>query len=221
MARPSSAGGRDAPGPRPLHGQPEGGGRATAAAGGTYQVYEGQKFPAASIGLMRGHVNGLVIAQDGAIGQEDGGAQHLAGHQRHVCGAGSASVCLCLCPRVCPVSVCPRVRVSRRVCVCIPGVCARRAGGTRSAPAARPGRSGAQGPRCGGGGGAGGPRAGRVSGPGASRASAPPPGRAGPEEAVPLPGERRDAGCEHELIAEPGCPPVFKRELRRASNWAL
>lgn len=52
--------------------------------GGTYQVYEGQKFPAASIGLMRGHVNGLVIAQDGAIGQEDGGAQHLAGHQRHV-----------------------------------------------------------------------------------------------------------------------------------------
>lgn len=80
---PGAATHRAGPSRAAPRGQPERGGRATGC-GATYQVYEGQKFPAASIGLMRGHVNGLVIAQDGAVGQEDGGAQHLAGHQRHV-----------------------------------------------------------------------------------------------------------------------------------------
>lgn len=50
----------------------------------TYQVNECQKFPAASVGLVRGHVDGLVIAQDGEVREEDGDAQHLAGHERHV-----------------------------------------------------------------------------------------------------------------------------------------
>lgn len=179
MAKPSSAGGRDAPGPRPLHGRPEGGGRATAAAGGTYQVYEGQKFPAASIGLMRGHVYGLVIAQDGAIGQEDGGVQHLAGHQRHVCGAGCTFVCLCLCPSA-PFPCVP-------VCVCVSlGVCARRAGGTPSpsaAPAGAERRARARRrPR--------GRRAGRA-GSARSRASAPRAGWAGAGRAIPERAEGR------------------------------
>lgn len=33
-----------------------------------YQINEGQELPAASVGLMRGHFDGLVVAQDGAIG---------------------------------------------------------------------------------------------------------------------------------------------------------
>lgn len=131
-------------------------GRATGAGAGvgTYQVYEGQKFPAASIGLMRGHVNGLVIAQDGAIGQEDGGAQHLAGHQRHVArcaGAASAAAAAAGCEpaRAALPCVCVCVCLLFCVCVCVRArACAAGAGGTASAPAppsVSPGRGGAGG----------------------------------------------------------------------------
>lgn len=57
----------------------------------TYQVNERQKFPAASIGLVRWHVNGLVIAQNGKIGEEDGDPQHLPGNERHVASPSQLS----------------------------------------------------------------------------------------------------------------------------------
>lgn len=52
--------------------------------GRPYQINERQEFPAPSVGLMRGHLDGLVVAQDGAVGQQDRRPQHLAGDERHV-----------------------------------------------------------------------------------------------------------------------------------------
>lgn len=69
--------------PRNAHGAP-GAGQAVGGRGRPYQINERQKFPAPSVGLMRGHFDGLVIAQDRAIGQQDRHPQHLAGDKRHV-----------------------------------------------------------------------------------------------------------------------------------------
>lgn len=49
----------------------------------THQVNEGEKFPAAPIGLVCRHLYGLVVAQHGQVGEEDGSPQHLAGDKRH------------------------------------------------------------------------------------------------------------------------------------------
>lgn len=53
-------------------------------AGRPYQINERQEFPAPSVGLMRGHFDGLVVAQDRAVRQQDRHPQHLARHERHV-----------------------------------------------------------------------------------------------------------------------------------------
>lgn len=50
----------------------------------TYQVYERQKLPATSVCLMRGHVYGFVIADDGEIGQENSYSEDLGWDERHV-----------------------------------------------------------------------------------------------------------------------------------------
>lgn len=52
--------------------------------GPPYQINERQELPAPAVGLMRGHFDGLVVAQDGAVGQQDRHPQHLAGDERHV-----------------------------------------------------------------------------------------------------------------------------------------
>lgn len=54
-----------------------------------HQVDEGEELPAASVGLVRRHVQRLVVAEDGEVGEEDGDPEHLRGDQRHdggVCG---------------------------------------------------------------------------------------------------------------------------------------
>lgn len=57
----------------------------------TYQVDEGQEFPAASVGLVRRHVQGFVVTQDGEVGQQDGDPENLRGDERHDARAASAS----------------------------------------------------------------------------------------------------------------------------------
>lgn len=49
-----------------------------------YQINERQEFPASSVGLMRGHFDGLVVAQDRAVGQQNRHPQYLARNKRHV-----------------------------------------------------------------------------------------------------------------------------------------
>ncbi|KAF3850287.1 hypothetical protein F7725_020006, partial [Dissostichus mawsoni] len=62
-------------------------------------VDEGEELPAASIGLVRRHVQRFVVAEDGEVGEEDGDPEHLRGDQRH--DEGGPSVHLCT-----PVYVC-------------------------------------------------------------------------------------------------------------------
>lgn len=56
--------------------------------GGTYQVDEGEELPAAAVGLVRRHVQGAVVAQDGEVGEQDGDPQNLRRDQRHDEGFG-------------------------------------------------------------------------------------------------------------------------------------
>lgn len=59
--------------------------RADGGGGGRpYQINERQEFPAPSVGLMRGHFDSLVVAQDRAVGQQNRHPQHLARNKRHV-----------------------------------------------------------------------------------------------------------------------------------------
>lgn len=50
----------------------------------TYQVYEGEELPAASVCLVRGHVYCFVVADDGEVGQEDRDSQDLGRDERHL-----------------------------------------------------------------------------------------------------------------------------------------
>lgn len=61
-----------------------GAGRTGERSGRPYQINERQEFPAPAVGLMRGHFDGLVVAQDRAVGQQDRHPQHLARDKRHV-----------------------------------------------------------------------------------------------------------------------------------------
>lgn len=51
--------------------------------GQRHQVDEGEELPAASVGLVRRHVQGSVVAEDGEVGQQDGDPEDLTGDQRH------------------------------------------------------------------------------------------------------------------------------------------
>lgn len=48
-----------------------------------HQVYEGEKLPAAPVGLMSGHVQSFVVTKDGEVREEDGYPEDLRGDKRH------------------------------------------------------------------------------------------------------------------------------------------
>lgn len=49
----------------------------------SHQVDEGEKLPAASVGLVCRHVQSFVVAEDGEVRQQDGDPENLRGDQRH------------------------------------------------------------------------------------------------------------------------------------------
>lgn len=49
----------------------------------SHQVDEGEELPAAAVGLVRRHVQGFVVAEDGEVREQDGDPEDLRGDQRH------------------------------------------------------------------------------------------------------------------------------------------